>query len=301
MTSRWAARPGLGWLAAACGLAALAAGQWVAGRPAVAGLPRTDVLSLLLGGAREAASLSLFDRADLYFHGGIKDVDCHGIVAKVAKAAPSADGTAAAGEVDHDHDSAAAPAAAQRWVAAWLAHDPWGRLNAAVHPAGHRHLTGERQEKEVIPWVWAAAKLDPHNVLAYVTGGYWLARRVGQPEEGLRFLEEGIRNNPESCELEFTRGELLLNSLHRPAAAYSAFTAALRKWQPGGTPEEQDDNRFLKGRLLLYLAELEEKRGQLGLARQRYAEVLEFLPGDPAAQRHLFDLTPVLPVRPAGR
>jgi tetratricopeptide (TPR) repeat protein len=293
---------GVVWLAAGCGLAALAVGQWVVQRPAVADLPREDVLSLLLGGAREAASLSLFDRADQYFHGGVTHEDFHGAFATAAKSA------APAATVDdgHDQDSAHSGrdvARSHAWIQAWLAHDPWCRLNAVIHPSEHRHLMGAVQEKEVIPWVWAAAKLDPHNVLAYTTGGYWLARRVGQPAEGVRFLEDGIRHNPENSELEFTRGEVLLNTLHQPEAAYSAFTAALRKWRLGTTPEEQDDNKFLKGRILLYLAGLEEKRGRPEVARQRYGEVLDYLPNDPAAQRHLFDLTPVVspPPAPAGR
>ena len=279
---------GVVWVAAGCGLAALAVGQWVAQRPAVADLPREDVLSLMLGGAREAASLSLFDRADLYFHGGVSHEDCHGAFAKAAKSA------APAAVIDDDHDEDKERLGGNgSWIRAWLAHDPWCRLDAALHPPEHRHLKGAAQEKEVIPWVWAAAKLDPHNVLAYTTGGYWLARRVGQPAEGVRFLEDGIRNNPENSELEFTRGEVLLNTLHQPEAAYSAFTAALRKWRLGTTPEEQDDNKFLKGRILLYLAELEEKRGRPDVARQRYGEVLDYLPNDSAAQRRLFDLTPV--------
>lgn len=280
------------WLIAGCGLAALAAGQWVAQRPAVAELPREDVLSLLLGGAREAASLSLFDRADQYFHGGVTHEDCHGAFATAAKSAAPA----AAVDDDHDEDSAHSGrdgARSHTWIQAWLAHDPWRRLNAVIHPSEHRHLMGAVQEKEVIPWVWAAARLDPRNVLAYSTGGYWLARRVGQPEEGVRFLMDGIRHNPENSELEFVRGEILLNTLHQPEAAYSAFTAALRKWRPGATTEERDDNKVLKGRLLLYLAELEERRGRPEVARQRYREVLDYLPNDPAAERRLFDLTPV--------
>lgn len=289
------------WLAAGCGLVALAVGQWVAQRPAVAGLPREDVLSLMLGGAREAASLSLFDRADQYFHGGVTHEDCQGAFAKAAKSAVSATGS----EDGHDDESAHPDrdvASPRFWVQSWLPHDPWRHLNAVIHPAEHRHLTGVAQEKEVIPWVWAAAKLDPHNVLAYITGGYWLARRVDQAAEGVRFLEDGIRHNPESCELEFTRGEILLNTLHQPEAAYSAFAAALRKWRLGATPEERDDNAFLKGRLLLYLAGLEETRGRPDAARQRYGEALDYRPSDSAARRHLFDLTPmVVPSPSSGR
>ena len=45
--------------------------------------------------------------------------------------------------------------------------DPWRWIDAGIRaPEVHRHLDGERSV-ELMPWFWAAARADPHNVEAW--------------------------------------------------------------------------------------------------------------------------------------
>ena len=59
-------------------LAAIGLGQVLASRPgfqAPAG-SKGDLLTQMFGEARTVISLSMIDRAELYFHGGVADLDC---------------------------------------------------------------------------------------------------------------------------------------------------------------------------------------------------------------------------------
>lgn len=279
--------------------AALALGQWVAARaPQRSAAEGTDVLAVLFGGARQGISLSLFDKADVYYHGGVESVDCdHGLsdvagrkpaVTQAGGAGTTAAGTpetagepAEAGE-DHDEHDEHGQQAGPATLAAYRG-DLWSYLNAQIHPTSHRHMAGERSERELLPWLWASARLDPHNVLAYEVGAYWLARRLHMVDEGLRFVAEGIRNNPDSADLEFCRGELLLSARKDYDGASQAFEQVRRKWQPGTTDEEKDDNRFLLARAFFCLGDIHLRRDELAMARDCYLEVLKITPNHRSA------------------
>jgi tetratricopeptide (TPR) repeat protein len=242
-----------------------------------------DVVALVFGEARKVVSRELFDRAELYFHGGVADAaaECaeHGHGGALAAAAASP----AQSHAEHHDEEQAADGGARKW-------DLWSRLNRGVHPSEHRHLSGVREEKEIIPWIWAAAAADPHNTAAYSVGAYWLSRRLGKIDEGLRFIEEGIRRNPQSCELEFCRGDVLLQTEPaRPGVAREAFQAALRKWMPEQF-EDADDGRLFRRNALIYVGTLSRMAGDRAAARACFGEVLEMFPGQATATRHLREM-----------
>jgi|GEM_PF-3514607 hypothetical protein len=51
-------------------------------------------------------------------------------------------------------------------------------------------------EKDIMPIIRLQTWLDPHYVKAYVIGGWHLAFNLNRVPEGIRFLEEGKRFNP---------------------------------------------------------------------------------------------------------
>jgi tetratricopeptide (TPR) repeat protein len=51
--------------------------------------------------------------------------------------------------------------------------------------------------------------LDPHYEEAYDIGAYQLVRNFNKVDIGLAFLDEGLRNNPNSYQLHMTKAELL--------------------------------------------------------------------------------------------
>lgn len=282
---------------------AIVLGLWISSRGPIRAETAgdTDVLKVLFGEARTAISLSLFDRADVYFHGGVTADDCDHNLGRAATGHGDAEGHGAeqgdetdadpdhghdadgheVDHADHEHAATAMPTLAE------LHWDLWSYLNSRVHPREHRHLAGSREEQEVLPWLWAAARVDPHNILAYEVGAYWLARRLKRVDEALRFIRDGIRNNPESADLEFCRGEILLAACHDLDGAAAAFLEARRKWQPGTTQEEKEDNQFMLARNLMYLADIYAKQGNPDRAREYYRETLTVIPGHALATQKL--------------
>lgn len=266
-----------------------------------------SIVGRLFGGARTVLSDDMFERADIYFHGGVAHHhepggEHHEAATPVeagharARFHPLADApqsnapTQSAARnprqpghqpqgysviheehgghtAEHEHDEE------ENIIPCW---DLWSRLNRRIHPTGHRHLRGPRYEKEVLPWLWASVRCDPHNVTAYDVAAYWVAERLHNPDEGMKIIEEGIRNNPDAFRLEFTRGEILLQTYNDRDGAFSAFQRAMRKWQAANAraaPEHKPDT-FQYGSILLYLAVLSERKGSLEDAKRYYEAAL---------------------------
>lgn len=72
-----------------------------------------------------------------------------------------------------------------------------GYLHRQVKPwrppeLGHMHTDGT----ELLPWYRVMTLADPNNTRAYAIGGWWL--KTHNLDEGIRFLQEGVENNPGS-------------------------------------------------------------------------------------------------------
>jgi tetratricopeptide (TPR) repeat protein len=135
----------------------------------------------------------------------------------------------------------------------------------------HIHLHGD-QTKELIPWFYFSAKIDPHNVLAYTLGSYWLAAKMNKVEEGFVFLKEGLRNNPDSWEINAELGRM-----------YFTYTgdheAALRYLYRARTLiQDATHDKFQERYVLFYLALSYEELGLKEEALKTYRELNELFP-----------------------
>ncbi len=251
-------------------------------------VPGENVLAMLLGDARQEISFALLEKADDYFHGGVRHADCDhelsGTSGKESESRSRAEGGHAHAhdhdhhhnhhhhehhhEHHHDHDTASAPSGPAR--------DPWRWLNSRVHVQEHRHTEGE-DARELVPWLWAACRMSPRNIQAYESSAYVLSRMLERPHDALKLLEEGVRLNPASAELEFSLGQLALHSLDDPARAERAFAAARAKCKPE-PGKDGEDARFLQGSILFYLGYLAHQRGDRVQAESCLAEAVREVP-----------------------
>jgi hypothetical protein len=244
-----------------------------------------DLLSVLFADARLVAGVALVQKADRYFHGGL-DIDYCDNSPRASGQAHARDPGPGRGESpdhdhspDHGHDSESAASAAG---------DPWAWINARVHVQQHRHLDGN-EVNEMVPWLWAACRADPRNVEAWEIAWYTLAKIRKLPEQGMAVLEAGIRENPGSAQLEFTRGQSLFSDFKDEQASEAAFLLSRAKALASvdGAPEKLgEDEAMLLTRTLDYLAFFAEKRGDVAALRTYYAEALAAMP-DSASTRHL--------------
>jgi len=81
------------------------------------------------------------------------------------------------------------------------------RVSEEVEVTEHIHL-GDEEAREIVPWLYYSARIDPHNVLAYTLAGYWIVDRMGKVDEGIDFLKEGLKNNPGSWEIYAELGRI---------------------------------------------------------------------------------------------
>lgn len=70
---------------------------------------------------------------------------------------------------------------------------------------GHDYRTNE----PIMPLIRLVTILDPHFVQAYDFGAYHLAVNLKKKEESMKYLQEGITNNPDAFELNWEYGFLL--------------------------------------------------------------------------------------------
>lgn len=153
----------------------------------------------------------------------------------------------------HDHEHGGGAGRGDNGVAAISRLNILLKLGEIVNISRHFHLYGE-EEKEVLPWIYYAVRLDPHNVNAYVLGGHWLGRRLNRPEEALTFLKEGIRSNPDAWQIYEEMGLISL-------IEEKDYEAALGYFMKAGERLRDDPDGFDRRRLRTFIAECYEKLG----------------------------------------
>jgi tetratricopeptide (TPR) repeat protein len=240
-----------------------------------------SVLELLLGDARRLFANHFFVKADTYFHRGayvsIFDPPREEELHMVSEGQPGE--LSPANDQDHDHahqhddqdadshESAALatppePAAAPEhtpssggWIARWNNH---------FFPSDHSHLGGG-EEREMLPWLKLSAELDPHRIESYTVAAFWLAGRLGRPDEAEQFLRLGLRYNPDSPEILLQLGEVLNISRNDPFRARNIWEHALQLWRKREEGKEKPD-LFLGEQLMVRLAYVEHALGNTAKA-----------------------------------
>ncbi len=226
----------------------------------------SDPLAILFGDMRMLIGRRMMGKADEYFHGGVTDIDCtlehsdHNHGRDDAAEHHHHDHGDNHGEEEETHDEAAP------------IRSPWSFVTRAIRlPSIERHLAGE-STREILPWLWAALRVDSGNVNAYANAAYVLGSLYDDKDKSLAVLEEGLKTNPGSAELEFQKGELLLSGFKAPAKAEAAFRAALAKAPDDKHLKNREDidAPLLEIRALAYLGKLASERGDGDELRRCY-------------------------------
>lgn len=166
-----------------------------------------------LGKATEVVGDAFYQRADVYFHGGVKSSDHD--EDEEAYAARQHGGE----ETEREEKEMPVQTQDSNWIR---------RLNQRIKVHEHQHLKTKAQEAEILPWIWAATRLNPHNIDAILSAAYWLGLRLEKQDEAIEILRKGIRNNPASWQLHQTLANLYFEkkSDYQQASAY--YSTALK-------------------------------------------------------------------------
>ena len=235
-------------------------------------VPGENVVAMLLA-MRGRRSVSPCSKGRRLFSAGVRHAECdHSLSSASQKESehhsPTEGRHAHAHGHDHDHDH-------HEHDAASAPLDPWRWINRRVHVQD----IATPKAKTHANWCLGSGPhaVSPRNIQAYESSAYVLSHMLERPHDALALLEEGVRLNPTSAELEFSLGQLALHSLKDSARAERAFAAAHAKCKPE-PGEAGEDARFLQGRILFYLGYLAHQRGDHVQAESYLDEAIKEVP-----------------------
>jgi tetratricopeptide (TPR) repeat protein len=244
-----------------------------------------SILTVLMGDSRRIFANHFFAKADVYFHRGYYPsiFDSREAFEKEHEGGGAgmhdrdAEHSHEHEEQEHsehnhghcDHHEHNPAGKARDWIEAFNRH---------FTPSVHTELTdesaarGTHMEGEILPWLWLSAELDPQHIETYTVASFWLSEHIGRTDEAIRFLRQGLRENPNSYEILFELGRLYEKHRNEHVQARNVWELGLRKWREQEQAKSQPDWHFFE-KFTAHLARLEEKEGNLRAALS-YLEML---------------------------
>ncbi len=233
-----------------------------------------NVLAVLIGDSRRIFANHFFVKADVYFHSGYyPTIFDEGKLHENSPMRETAGGhdeekPAEAGHQDHEHDDHEAGENFLGKPKDWI-----DRFSRHFFLSEHTHLETEGNEREILPWLRIAAALDPTRAETYTVAAFWLRNRLGKVTEAEQFLREGLRANPDNCEILFALGQVADENRKDIERARNLYELALAKWnqQEAGKIEP---NVLLHQQIVVRMARMEERAGHWNESI-RYLELLK--------------------------
>jgi tetratricopeptide (TPR) repeat protein len=247
-----------------------------------------NLFGMLFGDGRKLFANQFFTMADVYFHNGYYPsiFDKNSGEEKVIVAASH--GKKESEEEEKNEDFFGRP---KDWI------DAFGRH---FRISQHTHLE-QHNEREILPWLRLAADLDPQKIETYTVGAFFLREHLGRPDQAEAFLREGLRHNPDSCEILFELGRVYHDSNHDLERARNVWLLGVKKFlrRP---PEQQKDDKLIYEELVVNLAHLEDEAGNYGVAISWLRAAQQVSPAPDALQKQIDDLqqklNALIPVAP---
>ena len=135
----------------------------------------------------------------------------------------------------------------------------------------------------MLPWLRLAADLDPQKIETYTVGAFFLREHLGRTNEAEAFLREGLRNNPDSCEILFELGRLYHESSHDPGRARNVWELGVKKLLALKEPVSKE-NKAIFDEITVNLARLEDEAGNFEQAIKWFQAAQKVSPAPDALQ-----------------
>jgi tetratricopeptide (TPR) repeat protein len=256
-----------------------------------------NFFSLLLGDSSRIFANSFFVKADAYYHSGyyptIFDNNSNFQTPHIAEDT----GDVASHNHGEDESFLGPP---RDWIDAFGRHFIPNRHTHLDEGGPKGDLSGGKEVREILPWLKLSAELDPENIKTYVVTAYWLRKRLDQVPQAEQVLREGLRNNPNDPQLLFELGRIYFEDYTNSTVARNIWEAALRSWarQTPGVPQSERlkmtndnfDDRFIFEQLQTFLAQLEEKAGNIDAAIARWEQAKLASPKPEEIQKNIDEL-----------
>lgn len=226
------------------------------------------VFARFLGEARSIGSYISILQADRYYHGGIGHLDEDQCGKLWEFEHDHEHGHDHEHDQDHGHDHSHGNEARTQYSR----FNVLMRISEEIALTEHVHLKGG-QMREIVPWLYYAARIDPRNTQAYVLSAYYLADRLGRPDQAMAFLREGSSKNPDSWEINAEMARIYFQHYKNYEAAVYFLNAA--REQLDVTSHDKFDER----QVISLLAHTYEAMDQAEKACPLYERLNELFPG----------------------
>jgi tetratricopeptide (TPR) repeat protein len=232
-----------------------------------------NVMGMMLGDGRKLFANQFFTMADVYFHSGYYPSIFDKNAEEEKDIITASHGKKESEEEEKSEDFLGKP---KDWI------DAFGRNFRVVH---HTHLANGN-EREMLPWLRLAADLDPQKVEIYTVGAYFLRDHLNRPAQAEAFLREGLRNNPDSCEILFELGRLYYQSSHDFNRARNVWLLGIKKYD-ARNEAEQKDSRLVYEEIVVNLAHMENDAGNYDQAIHWFEVAKKVSPAPDALQKQI--------------
>ena len=210
------------------------------------------VFGMLFGDGRKLFANHFFTMADIYFHSGYYPSIFDKKAGEQKEIIAASRGKKESEEDEKKEDFLGRP---RDWVEAF------GRNFRITQ---HTHLE-RNQEREILPWLRLAADLDPQKIETYTVGAFFLREHLNRTDQAEAFLREGLRCNPDSCEILFELGRLYHDARHDRDRARNVWELGVKKFL-ALPPEARKENKLVLEGIVVNLAHLEDEAGNYDTA-----------------------------------
>jgi tetratricopeptide (TPR) repeat protein len=240
-----------------------------------------NVFGMMFGDGRKLFANHFFTMADVYFHSGYYPSIFDKNSDEQKEIIAASHGKKESEEEEKNEDFLGKP---KNWV------DAFGRNFRITQ---HTHLENGT-EREILPWLRLAADLDPQKIDTYTVGAFFLREHLNRPAQAEAFLREGLRNNPDSCEILFELGRLYHDSSHDLARARNVWELGVKKFL-ARPPDEQKETKLVFEEIVVNLARLEDEAGNFGQAINWLRAAQKVSPDPGTLQKQIDELQKKIP------
>jgi tetratricopeptide (TPR) repeat protein len=235
-----------------------------------------NLFGMMFGDARKLFANQFFTMADVYFHSGYYPTIFDQNAQKQKEMISESRGKKESEEDEKNEDFLGKP---HDWI------DAFGRNFKITQ---HTHLENGH-EREILPWLRLAAELDPQNPTTFTVGAFYLREHLGRTAEAEKFLREGIRQNPDDCELLFELGRLYHDGLHDLDRARNLWELGVKKFL-AQTDAQKKENKLIYEKIVVNLGRLEAAAGNFPQAVKWLHIAQAVSPAPDALQRQIDEI-----------
>lgn len=149
------------------------------------------------------------------------------------------------------------------------------RISRELSPRKIAHVSGSEMQ-DMIPWLWLAVRLEPHNIEAYLVAAFIAGAELGRHDLAHQIIAEGRLNNPRNHGLWIEDGRIYLKDRNYPEAK-RCFENALAFW-PGEMKPDSEEAKDDKANIHFYRAIIAERMGDVPSAMTNMIQLLQLHP-----------------------